>query len=147
MSNASRDSQNSKFTKYKLWMNHVATIVFNMWLLHAVSFSIFKSQCEITKVCKCCYTIFVFSCVKMHHRFLLTKKFHFDHRDNLILYDLYDLDHGHRHLLSVMPRFWVAVTLAITWKLQRFEFSIGIFLSAESCNILQFQLWKRNPMQ
>ncbi len=33
------------------------------------------------------------------------------------------------------------------WKLQRFEFSIGIFLTAETCNVLQFQLWKRNCMQ
>ncbi len=96
---------------------------------------------------KCCYTIFVFSCVKMHHRVLLTKKFHFDHRDNIMLYNLYDFDQGHRHILSVMPRFWVAVTLAITWNLQRFEFSVGIFLSAESCNVLQFQLWKRNAKQ
>ncbi len=101
---------------------------------------------HIVRSQKCCYTIFVFSCVKMHHRVLLTKKFHFDHSDNLILYNLYDIEVVDIFCLSCQGSEWLFY-VGLPWKLQRFEFSIGIFLSAETCNVLQCQLWKRNCMQ
>jgi len=121
-----------KFTVYQVKRrchNHFQH-VFTAW---SFIFNFLKSQCEITKVL---LHNFFFGCVKMHHRVLLTKKFHFD----LILTKVVDI-----FGLSCQGSEWLLHWL--TWNLQRFEFSIGIFLSAESWNVLQFQLRKRNAMQ